>query len=32
MRGWNFASALIRLAGDANTPADTKDPRYQRDK
>ena len=30
--GWNFASALILPAGDTNTPADTKDPRYQRDK
>ena len=34
--GWNlptdFGTALIRPAGDTNAPADTKDPRYQRDK
>ncbi|MBT7953168.1 MAG: lipid A deacylase LpxR family protein [Gammaproteobacteria bacterium] len=34
--GWNiptdFGTALIRPAGDTNAPADTKDPRYSRDK
>jgi lipid A 3-O-deacylase len=34
--GWNlptdFGTALIRPAGDTNAPADTKDPRYRRDR
>ncbi len=34
--GWNlptdFGTALIRPAGDTNAPADTKDPRYHRDR